>query len=412
MTTSYNSLYQGLASDVDMNPKNRQTTSCTYHQDDSLAPTTKTTVSLRAMDLSVAAVIQSAHWAIVAKNYSGKCDIDPSAIVRLTTRLQKRIRVSIHRTQALQILSDRSVDWSTELFDPIIAECDIFEHLGISDEDAEYLVLLATLLILAYELCLLPRVSRQPHTKTFLVQAFKDYLSEPEVCYRVAGKLNSEYRRLKRAAADMTVVLAVRVLRNLMPDMSTAHAHWESHVPLTSLVDDTAGASQADAADDSDQTVKVMMRRSQLPERYDLSPTFVAFPQDVRVEVYLNPGEALPFDWVESMGIEHKILTVETCIGISILVEPGYTLSETSGIFDELTLSAIDDTAVGLAATIVVPPGYTFRVTEIEDVCEIAGSSGQMMIVTKRGVFIVAQGEYTIERRINRHSAQIVSTDY
>jgi hypothetical protein len=364
------------------------------------------------MDLSVAAVTQSAHWAIIAKNYNGKCEIDPSAIVRLTRRLQERIQVSIHRTQTLQILSARTVDWSAEVFNPIIAECESPKHLGVSDDDAEYLVLLATLLILAYELCLLPLVSRQPHTKSFLIQAFKDYLSEPEVCYRVAGKLDSEYRRLKRADANMTVILAVRVLRNLMPDMSTAHAYWEPLVPLPSLVDDTVDSSQSNAAGDSDQTVDVVMRRSQLPGRYDLSPTFTAFPRDIWVEVYLNPGRSLPFDWVESIGIENKVLTVKTCIGIRLLVEPGYTLSETSGIFDELTLYAVDDAAAGLAATIVIPPGYTFRVTDMEDVSEIAGPSGQTMIVTKRGVFIVAHGEYTIERRNNRSSAQIVSTDY
>lgn len=144
----------------------------------------------------------------------------------------------------------------------------------------------------------------------------------------------------------------------------------------------------------------------------NLRNSFTTFPRDVRIEVYLKPNQTYPFDFVDSITHRDNNLVIKTCIGLEMLVESGYTVSDISGLFDTTNITAANgDNTDALAATIVVPPGYAFRVVDVVDVCEMEGETARTRIETVRATLLVRTGDYVVVRRNCRDSVTVETTE-
>lgn len=346
------------------------------------------------MSLSSSTIVQVALLAVVDKNYKGKRNNDHAAIARLAMPLHKRIQRSIKNAQ--QAALEFPVDWEKQVLAPIIGETHITEDLGVSVADAEYVVLLAAVIILAYEILVLPAAVDDLSTNKYLVRLFDNYLGEPVVSCQLIARLTVEQRRLERAGAETDVRRAMRKLLALVPDTTARTSAWNVE---TSVAEYQASSISVCANPELPD-----------PARTSLS-TFTTYPRDLRVEVYLKPGCSWQFDFVESIVESDGVLIVQTCVGLRMQVEPGFVVSEISGVFDTVTVEVPPECKTAFAATIIVPPGYSFHATEVEHVSELAGDLAQTMIETTQAVLNVSNGNYTVKRRNCHRSVHVQSTE-
>jgi hypothetical protein len=328
------------------------------------------------MTLNLPAVLQAAYTALDEKSYDGDNSRDPSAIISLTLRLQRRVRPFIDRALHSS-RSNQLEEWPTQVLNPVLDEFDSANALGMSIEDAEYMILLGTVIVLAWEISYLSVASPNIYTiNHFLMELFGDYLCEPEVCCSVAERLRTEHDNLESTEAGTEVLQAVWALRNLMPDLTKVMAKWNLYnAPLSN-------AKSEDSAPSMDATSGAC----KTPEP---TPSLAAVLRDTYIKVFLKPGCSWPFDFVNAINIIEGVLTFKTCIGIYIEVEEGFTISSISGNFDIANLVALQGAKNGLAATIVIPPGYAFRVPDIDDVSEVEGPPVQTKIETKEALIYV-----------------------
>jgi hypothetical protein len=331
---------------------------------------------------------------VVDKENKGKRINDPDVIVRLALPLQTRIRHAI--SEAKRKTSGNAVDWETQVLAAVIGDSHITEDLEVSVPDAEYVVLLASVVILAYELLLQPATENDHSDDTFLARMFCEYLCEPVVSCQLIAQLESEQCRLERAGADVSVQRAVRNLLNLIPDTITRSSAWTSKV-LT--VKDKAGVDPLYAGTGAPE-----------PARASLS-TFTTYPHNLRIEIFLKPGCSWDFDFVVSMQHSDGVLVVKTCVGLCMHVEPGFIVSEAFGVYDTVTVKAPLGCETAFAAAIIVPPGYSFHATEVEHVSELEGVLAQTMIEITRAVLNVSNGNYTVKRRDCHRSVLVESIE-
>lgn len=355
------------------------------------------------MHLSTAAMVQAIHRAVVQVSYAGRCDADPAAIADLALPLQKKVRETI--LTALTSTSADNVNWRSQVFEPIIATFVSVKCLGvsfapikclkISIADTDYVILLATLVILSYEILLLPEAIHQRPLNDFLPGTFKELICEPTVCYLLSRRLEEEQRRLVRAGAKTKVQRASGILRKLIPDLSVVSAAWKAR-PQSRLSSFIGKLNQAPAK----------------PAGSVFIPSFrsTTFPSDLRVEIFLHLGRSMPFDFVESIERTGRYLLVKTCVGLRMLVEAGYTVSSISGTFDTVTLKALPECKTRLAATVIVPPGYFFRITDV-DYFTGKGTSGYTLLETQHARMHVSNGKYVIKRRNNYRSVVVESNE-
>jgi hypothetical protein len=344
------------------------------------------------MKLCVASIVQVARYAIVNKEDGTKYSADPAAIARIALPLHKRIKSTI--CNALQTAPDGSVDWETQVFEPVIAGFRIKERLNTSIADAEYLVLISAVIMLAYEILLLPAVGEELSTSGFLVRTCHEYLCEPTVSCKLIAQLESERDRLERAEANIEVLRAMWKLLGLMPDKITRSYVWKDKMPDLRRQADLGNMEAVDKLPNPDR---------------DSLASLTTFPRDLHIQVYLKTHFSWDFDFVDSIAKSDGILIIKTCIGINLRVEPGFTVSDVSGIFDTVTIARGQGCDTSLAGTIVVPPGYSFHGTEVECVSEMAGNQAQTMIETRRAVLNVSNGRYVVRRR-NCHTSVLVES--
>jgi hypothetical protein len=350
-----------------------------------------------SMTLNLPAVLQAAYTALSEKSFAGDNSRDPSAIISLTVRLQRRIRPFINR--ALQTSgSSQFDDWAAKVLNPVLDEFDSANALGVSIEDAEYMVLLGTVIILAWEISYLSVASPNVYTiNYFLMKLFGDYLCEPEVCCRVAERLRTEHENLERTEAGTEVLQAVWALRNLTPDLTEGTAMWNSYNASPFNAKNKDSAPSIDAITEACKT-------------HEPTPSPIAVPRRAHIQVFLKPGCSWPFDFVNAVNIIEGVLTVKTCIGVFMQVEEGFAVSSISGVFDTVSLGALQGAKNGRAATIIIPPGYAFRVPDIDDVSEVEELRVKTKIETKEAFLFVIDGDYIVQRRNYRLSVLIEST--
>ncbi|KAF1938326.1 hypothetical protein EJ02DRAFT_410613, partial [Clathrospora elynae] len=173
----------------------------------STSSTSLGTHSREVLDLSPLAVVGSIHSALVIKSYQRRSKVDPSVLESLSNRLIRRVQSDVKNTTRKSLLK-RPIDWEIKVFRPMIATFDIQEKLGICIGDTEYVFLLATILLLAYEILIDSGKAKAPITRSFLARAFHEYFSEPEICSRISEVLESERKRLAESLADIRVLRA------------------------------------------------------------------------------------------------------------------------------------------------------------------------------------------------------------
>ncbi|KAH4915904.1 hypothetical protein HBI38_000700 [Parastagonospora nodorum] len=346
------------------------------------------------MSLSVTSIVRVAHRAIFDKDYQGKCSVDPAMLARIALPLKQRIRSAVREMSTAARIGP--VDWERLVFDPIIAEFHIVEDLAVSVADAEYIVLIATVVILSHEILLLPAVNVDITTSGFLDRIFCDYICEPTISSKLIEHMKMEQHRLERADADINVLRATWKLLGLIPHKDSRSATWAENMPLT-----------RDPADEN-----IVEASSQLPSSTDkCSPPSLTYPRDLRIEVFLKTGFSWDFDLVDCIVESDGLVVIKTCVGIYMQVEPGFVVSEVYGPSDTVTVKRHKGCETSLVGTIVVPPGYCFHGTEVEFVGEMAGDSGQTMIETKRAVLNVSSGQYVVRRKNCHYSVLIESTE-
>lgn len=346
------------------------------------------------MSLSVTSIVRVAHRATFDKDYQGKCNVDPATLARIALPLKQRIRSAVRGMSTADRIGP--VDWEKLVFEPVIAEFHVVEDLAVSAADAEYIVLIATVVTLAYEILLLPAVNVDITTRGFLCRMFCEYICEPTISSKLIEHLKIDQHRLERADADFNVLRATWKLLGLIPDKNSRSATWIENMPP---VRDSADEDLVEAA-------------VQLPDSTDkCSPPALTYPRDLRIEVFLKTGFSWNFDLVDRIVESEGHLVIKTCVGIYMRVEPGFVVSEIHGPLDTVTVERHKGCETSLAGTIFVPPGYSFRGTEVEFVGEIAGESGQTMIETKRAVLNVSNGQYVVKLKNCHHSVLFESME-
>ncbi|KAF2023240.1 hypothetical protein EK21DRAFT_118947 [Setomelanomma holmii] len=349
------------------------------------------------MYLSGPAIIQAIHRAVINKSYGGNGIADPSGFASIALPLQKRIQELID--SALQSSTrDDTIDWEDKVLNTIIASFVTSEDLGVSDDDVEYIVLLSTVVVMAYELVQVT-IMEGTSTARFIISAFNEYLCEPEVCMQLAAKLEAEQRRLENACAHSTIQRAVMQLRKLMPDLLETTAVWKASMTQAQTTQNVL----CDESSNSDGGVPDTVSKPVL--------SGAVFPRDLRIEVFLKHDCAWLFDFVESVDTCDGFTTIKTCIGLSMQVEPRFAVSEIYGIFNTVTITATNSCDKSLAGTIIVPPGYSFRVMEVEYVHEMVAIQGKTMIESDRAVLNVSNGDHIVQRRNCHRSVLIESTE-
>ncbi|KAL5114490.1 hypothetical protein ACEQ8H_007633 [Pleosporales sp. CAS-2024a] len=283
------------------------------------------------MNLSIPHVVQVLHRAIVEKNLDSHCKTAVANIARVALPLQNLIWSAMR--DALQARPNDCTDWETRVFEPIIVDFDRRQGLNMSAGDGDYLVLLATVVILGYEVLLVSCLREQPTTSLLLAHLFDKYICEPEINCKLIAHLKAEHDRLTCAGADVKVMQAVQKMVSLMPEAEARNAAWQGD--NMSLFQDVRLRDNA-----STETASRPSGTVREPTRTDTT-----LPRDVRVEIFLKPGHTLAFDCVNSTHSRHGMQTITTCIGISMQVMPGFHISKVSGAFDTVTIARGNDYA-------------------------------------------------------------------
>ena len=359
------------------------------------------------MDFSVAAVVQTVHSAVVANTYAGKCKAHLGTIASLALPLQKYIRQILQ--QALQSTSAEDVDWEAHAFKCVIADFKLNEDLGIEVGDTEYVVLLATVVILAFEVSVLPEVSYMRSTSAFLMSAVEQYFCEPEVYLAMATRIEEEQHRLVRAGADIQVLQAVAALRRLMPTSLNRNGTWNklrSAVKNRPSIESVESVASCQAQVDMDFAGAA----GSLPPQ---SPCLTTFPRYVHIVIFLKADRSIDFDFVDSIHESEGKMIVKSCVGPRMHVEPEYEASSVHGTHDTVTLRARSgsDGVKQFAATVIVPPGNLYHVTDVEYESEMARDLSQTIIETDAAVMNVSNGLFTIQRRDQRRSRLVENTE-
>ncbi|KAH7406247.1 hypothetical protein DE146DRAFT_651147 [Phaeosphaeria sp. MPI-PUGE-AT-0046c] len=248
------------------------------------------------MDCCVAAVIHSAYSAILEKSYAGIPSVDPSTIESFILPLHRHVQEAVEQVLLTHPLAD--VDWDTQVLEPTIAEFHVVAELGMSAEDVEYVLLIGTVVTLAYEILLLPRVEQNKCTWAFHTKILNEYLCEPEIHHRITERLQLEQHQLELINARTSVRDAIGALRRWLPDIWTTTVVWErrgshSHHPCHKKPTDTK-------EDDN--------RNSYL------------LPHDSRITIHLKTGKAMFFEPVESNDTSSGIVIMKTYSGLQMEV--------------------------------------------------------------------------------------------
>lgn len=260
-------------------------------------------------DFSIAAIVHTIYRTVVQESYFGCTNADPGTSADLALQLHKHMRHAIN--QLGQRSRVHAVDWQAQLLVPFIAEFRVIRDIGVSKADEEYILLLSTVIVLAYELLMLPEIACQDSTMDFLDSKFDQTFCEPEICRSMILRLEAEQHRLHATCTDISVLKAVGALCRLMSGVPASTALWEK------------------------------MRRAVCPRRPEsivaAQTQLTTFPRDVHIHVFLKPKCTMEFDFVTSIRPCDAHLIVDTCIGVSIHVQPNFKISAISGMFDTVT---------------------------------------------------------------------------
>jgi len=119
----------------------------------------------------------------------------------------------------------------------------------------------------------------------------------------------------------------------------------------------------------------------------------------------------MSFDLVTLIQPYDGGLVVDTCIGIRMRVQPNFTVSAVSGVYDTVVFCGPPEEVSDrmFAATIIVPPGYSYRILGVEWCSEMQNGSAQTAVETASCVMNVGGGDDAI-RRVAAPSSVLVES--
>ena len=185
---------------------------------DSTSSTVIETNPREVLDLDPQPIVNTIHSALITKVSKHTPPKNFATLESFGSRLSQRVKCDAHALIPEAGL-DPTTDWKVTAFRPIIAHFDITENLGVPKDDAEYILLLAPLLVLALEL-LIPCVkNKAERTRNFLAQELENDLVEPEIVRAIDRTLEAKRLRLAGKFADIRVLKAIQDMHILISDI-------------------------------------------------------------------------------------------------------------------------------------------------------------------------------------------------
>ena len=324
----------------------------------STSSTSLPTHSREVLDLSPLAIVDSIHSAVIAKSYRGLPNTDPSVLENFSDRLSTRVQSEVRAVSEGSHL-DATVDWEVDAFRPIIATFRIQEDLGICQRDTEYVFLLSTLLILAYELLLMAGKDKAPKARSFLARSSSQCLVEPEVCYSISEMFEFERKRLAEGVAGTKVLRVIQNIRSSLPNVGFCTADWNVSVAPHENVRNSIFRrfSHMLGTHTTDSQV-LRCSNEKATSRESCKTVSVALPlsrafdsEDVKVKVFLKPGCSWSLDLVTSIVLGGGA-RMRTSTGLVVKLEKGYSISTTTTKPDTVVVVMPSKSADGFMATV------------------------------------------------------------
>ncbi|KAG9189907.1 hypothetical protein G6011_06775 [Alternaria panax] len=363
------------------------------------------------------AIVCGIHSALVEKSYPQRPNVRPSILEAFGERLRERVQREVAAVLLGNDLDPRT-DWESRVFRPIIAAFDIFEELRVNRGDSEYIFLLVTTLLLAFELLLLAGrdYARAEKAHTFLAQTFQYIFVEPEICRKVVDVLGVERARLIRIDAGMDVLRAIQGVRMLIPDDTTCTATWDTYI-LDSL-----------RGNDRDHYFHQTVLRRTLPEpevrpfmygnksvtkflreaeTFAPQERLVVHSFDVEVKLFRKHRRPWMVNYVTHTNDSGGRLTMHTDQGLRIEPEPDCSFAAIEGVPFAMSVKMPAGSINGFIATIYVPIGRELRVDKVSEVREKTRDVDWIVVETAHEVLEIVQGDFRI-RRLNWGSRVIV----
>ncbi|CAE7208572.1 hypothetical protein PTNB73_07645 [Pyrenophora teres f. teres] len=403
---------------------------------DSTSSTSIETNPREVLNLDPQLIVNMVHSALIPKFFKHTLPKDFAALESFGSRLAQRVKCDVHALISEAGL-DPTTDWEHTVFIPIIADFDITENLGVPKEDAEYILLLAALLILAFELLILCGKNKAERTRNFLAQAFDKYLVEPEIVREIDRTLEAKRRRLAGKLADIRVLKAIQDMRILMPDIERCTTLWRASmaprtvaIPLDSgpeIIEQPTAPSKASvdtsvsAKEEDDRALKVpghvpIWRNNTVHvSRWSASTASTIQPgktlsiiqdehpadtsPEVHVKVYLKPSSSWNFHSITSIDYSGGHATIKSSIGLEAQLQAGCSIFPNSLYPDAMVLKRSEFTTDGFVADVIIPPSYSYHVVKVDDVREKMDATGWTIIETTDAILEVGSGRYLIKRK-------------
>jgi hypothetical protein len=352
------------------------------------------------------AITNGIHRTLIEKSYPWIPDVCSSALVGFGERILERIEREVTLV-LLEAGFDPRIDWNSRVFRPIIATFDIVEELGVCPEDSEYMLLLVTALLLAFELLLLTGRDKAKRTRTFLVRAFEDIFVEPEICRTVGDVLDIELSRLARMNADTKVLKAIQGVRVLLPAIATCTATWDALMlhGLRGKERNRYLQQRMRTSTSLEPEVRISMCSEEAATKFlreveIFAPLrrLAANPFDVEINVFLKHGCGWDIDFATSIDLEMDRARVNTFTGLSIKLEAGCLVSPVTAPDNKMLVTMPERSASGFTGTISIPPGCSYCVDKVEALRERRSGAKCTLIETADSVLEIGEGDYSIKR--------------
>jgi hypothetical protein len=351
------------------------------------------------------AITSGIHRTLIEKSYPWIPDVCSSALVGFGERILERIEREVTLV-LLEAGFNPRIDWDSRVFGPIIATFDIVEELGVCPEDSEYMLLLVTALLLAFELLLLAGRDKAKRTRIFLVRAFEDIFVEPEICRTVGDVLDIERARLARMNADIKVLKAIQGVRVLLPAIATCTAAWDALMLhrlrgnerdhyLQRMHTSTPLEPEVRISMCSEDAATKFLREAEIfaPLR-----RLAANPFDVEINVFLRHGCGWDIDFGTSIDLEKDRARINTFTGLSIKLEAGCLVSPITAPDNTMLVTMPERSVSGFTGTISIPPGCSYCVDKVEALRERGSGAKCTLIETADSVLEIGEGDYSIKR--------------
>ena len=307
-------------------------------------------------------------------------------------------------------------DWDRRVLRPVVATFDVHEDLGVCQGDAEYVLLLVTVLSLAYELLLLADKSKASKTHAFLEQVFNECFVEPKICRTVGLLLDAERERLACMNAEIKTTKAIQDMRMLLPEINMCITAWDVNMLHSLRTSDIScyvrrHARMYDVLEPelriprwSDEAATTFFQEAKAfaPVRYTTEAT-----PAVQMKVFLERGCSLPIYSVTSIAFRGDRAIIHTSEGLSMELEEGCSISSITGVCDRMRLAMWEGSKDGFIGTISIPPGCSYRAANVDCVAEGISNTLLTVIDTATATFEVDGENYRI-RPVNFGSSIVV----